>query len=503
MSANSEEDSNNMAGMVYDVVVVGAGNAGLCAALTARQAGARVLLLDKCPKSVRGGNTRFSGGGFRFTYRGIDDMRPMLPELTDEQAATLEVGTYSSADFFGDVMQVTEYAADKKLSQLLVDQSYGTARWLTEMNVKWILSTSTHAVKVGQKLKFPSGRVISVNDGGLGLVETLFATAESNGIEIVYEAKASGLLTDKKGGIAGVRVQTDGGALDFKGRAVVLAAGGFEANPEMRARYLGSGWDLVKVRGSRYNTGEALDFALALGAQPTGHWSGCHAVLVDSEAPAVEAAYEHRYSYPYGVMVDINGNRFVDEGEDFFSYTYAKCGREVLRLPWRTAYQIFDSKTRPLLRSEYNRGFHVSADSVEALAKKLPGLDWANVVKTVSDFNGAVSDLPFDPSKHDGKCTRGISPVKSNWAQRLDTPPYYAFPVTCGITFTFGGIGITEYGEALDTSGKVINGLFGAGEITGGSFFHNYPGGSGLMKGAVFGRVAGASAARFAKSRRA
>jgi tricarballylate dehydrogenase len=492
-----------MAGEIYDVIVVGAGNAGLTAALAARQQETRVLLLDKCPKAVRGGNTRFSGGGFRFTYNSLDDMRPMLPDLTDEEAAKLDVGTYTNAAFFEDVMQVTEYAADKKLTNILVDQSYATARWLTEMNVKWILSTSTHAVKVGQKIKFPSGRVISVNDGGLGLVEMLFPTAENKGIEIIYEARANGLLFDKKGQVAGVRVQTREGAVDFKGRAVVLAAGGFEANPEMRARYLGTGWDLVKVRGSRYNSGEVLNFALGFGAQPVGHWSGCHAVLVDAEAPDVECAYEHRYSYPYGIMVDINGKRFVDEGEDFFSYTYAKYGREVLRLPWRTAYQIFDSKTRPLLRSEYNKGSHVSADNIEALAKKLPGLDWANVVTTVSEFNEAVGDRSFDPSKHDGKCTHGISPVKSNWAQRLDTPPYYAFPVACGITFTFGGVGISENGEVRETSGNVISGLFAAGEITGGSFFNNYPGGSGLMKGAVFGRLAGTSAASFAKAKRA
>jgi tricarballylate dehydrogenase len=400
-------------------------------------------------------------------------------------------------------MQVTEYAADKKLTNILVDQSYATARWLTEINVKWILSTSTHAVKTGGKIKFPSGRVISVNDGGLGLIETLFPTAENKGVKILYEARANGLIVDDKGKVGGVRVQTPEGPADFHGRAVVLAAGGFEANPEMRARYLGPGWDLVKVRGSRYNSGEVLNLALAFGAQPVGHWSGCHAVLVDAEAPDVECAYEHRYSYPYGIMVDINGKRFVDEGEDFFSYTYAKCGREVLRLPWRTAYQIFDSKTRPLLRSEYNRGFHVSADTIEALAKKLPGVDWGSVVQTVNEFNAAVNDAPFDPSKHDGKSTRGISPAKSNWAQLLDTPPFYAFPVTCGITFTFGGVGITEKCQIKDTSGNVISGLFAAGEITGGSFFNNYPGGSGLMKGAVFGRLAGTSAADFAKANRA
>jgi len=174
-----------MAGTIYDVIVIGAGNAGLTAALAARQAEMRVLLLDKCPKSVRGGNTRFSGGGFRFTYNSLDDMRPMLPDLTDEEAAKMEVGKYSTSDFFEDVMQVTEYAADKPLTNILVDQSYATARWLTEMDVKWILATSTHALKMGGKIKFPSGRVISVNDGGLGLVEMLFPTAEKKGVEMI------------------------------------------------------------------------------------------------------------------------------------------------------------------------------------------------------------------------------------------------------------------------------------------------------------------------------
>jgi tricarballylate dehydrogenase len=488
-----------MAGAIYDVIVVGAGNAGLSAALAAHETGAKVLLLEKCPKSVRGGNTRFSGGGFRFTYNTMDDMRPMLPDLSDEEAAKLEVGAYTASDFYEDVMQVTEYAADKKLTRILVDESYPTVRWLNDMKVKWILSTSTHAVRMGEKIRFPSGRVISVNDGGLGLIEMLFATAERKGIDIIYEAKATGFLTDHKGMMAGVRIHTREGLSDLQSRAVVMASGGFEANPEMRARYLGRGWDLVKVRGSRYNSGETLNFALGFGAQPTGQWSGCHAVLVDAEAPDVEAAYEHRYSYPYGIMVDINGKRFADEGEDFFSYTYAKFGRQVLGLPWRTAYQIFDSKVRHLLRSEYNRGSSVTADSIESLAKKLPGLDWENVVKTVKEFNDAVEETPFDPSKRDGKCAAGISPIKSNWAQRLDTPPFYAFPVTCGITFTFGGIKITDKAEVVDTEGHVIAGLFAAGEITGGSFYHNYPGGSGLMKGAVFGRLAGRSAAAASK----
>jgi tricarballylate dehydrogenase len=491
-----------MAEDIYDVIVVGAGNAGLCAALAAREAGSRVMLLEKSPKSSRGGNTRFSGGGFRFTYSGIEDFRPMLPELSDQEAEKVEVGSYTSSDFFDDIMQVTEYAADKKLSRTLVDESYSTARWLTGMKVKWILSTSTHAVRMGEKISFPMGRVISVNDAGQGLVEMLFGTAENMGVEVAYEAKATGFLTDKKGQICGVRVQTREGIRNLKSRTVVLASGGFEANTEMRTRYLGAGWDLVKVRGSRYNTGETMTMALDFGAQPTGQWSGCHAVVIDAETPQVEAAYggSGRLSYPYGIMVDMNGRRFVDEGEDFFSYTYAKFGREILRLPWRTAFQIFDSKVRPLLRSQYNRGSCVSAASIEALAGKLPDLHGENFVRTVKEFNEAVRESPFDPSKRDGKCTDGISPVKSNWAQRLDTPPFYAYPLSCGITFTFGGIKITEKAEVVDTEGNIIKGLFAAGEITGGSFYHNYPGGSGLMKGAVFGRIAGVNAASASKS---
>ena len=491
-----------MDGAVYDVIVVGAGNAGLSAALAAQQMGTKVLIMDKCPKSSRGGNTRFSSGGFRFTYHGLDDIRPMLPEISDEEAARLDVGSYSSSDYYRDLMRATEYAADKKLTTILVDASYPTTRWLSDMNVKWGLSTrGGHAVRTGDKIRFPSGRVVSVKDGGVGLVEILFGTVENRNIDIVYEGKAVGLLTDKMGKIDGVKVLTKEGIQDFKARAVVLASGGFEANAEMRAKYLGPGWETAKVRGTRYNSGETLNIALGIGAQPSGQWSGCHAVLVNANAPEVEAAHQ-MYSYPYGIMVNINGKRFVDEGEDFYTHTYGRLGREVLRLPWRIAFQIFDSKVKHLLRPEYGRDGGMCADSIEALGRQFPGLNWENLGRTVKEFNEAVQDGPFEPTKKDGKCTQGISPLKSNWAQRLDAPPFYAYPVTCGITFTFGGIRITEKAEVVDTEGTTIRGLFAAGEITGGSFYENYPGGSALMKGAVFGRIAGVSAASASKSGR-
>ncbi len=489
-----------MTALSYDVIVVGAGNAGLCAALAAHQMGTKVLLLDKCPKPSRGGNTRLSGGGFRFIYSNVNDLRPMLPDLSDAEAARLEVGSYSSSDYYDDVMRATEYAADKKLTRILVEESYSTVRWLTEMNVKWALSMRRHAVKLGEKIRFPAGRVMSVKDEGQGFIEMLFGTAENTSIEIMYEAKMLGFLFDQKRTINGVSIQTSDGVKELKSRAVVLASGGFEANAEMRAKYLGPGWETVKIRGSRYNSGETLDMALRFGALAAGQWSGCHAVLVNAEAPEVEAAHDQMYSYPYGIMVNINGKRFVDEGEDFYNHTYGRLGREILRLPWRTGFQIFDSKVKHLLRSEYSRGAGVSADSIEALGRKFPGLNWENLVRTVKEFNEAVQDGPFEPTKKDAKCTQGISPVKSNWAQRLDAPPFYAYPVTCGITFTFGGIGITEKAEVVDAEGKTIRGLFAAGEITGGSFYENYPGGSALMKGAVFGRIAGLSAASASKS---
>ena len=286
---------------------------------------------------------------------------------------------------------------------------------------------------------------------------------------------------------------------------MVLASGGFEANAEWRARYLGPGWDLAKVRGSRFNTGDGIRMALEAGAMPHGNWSGCHAVGWDRNAPpmgdlAVGDGFQ-KHSYPFGIMVNARGMRFVDEGADFRNYTYAKYGRAILEQPGQFAWQVFDGKTIGLLRDEYRirQVTKVTADSLDELARKLDGVDAAGFLATVEAYNAAVrTDVPFDPNVKDGRGTVGIEPAKSNWANAIDEPPFAAYAVTCGITFTFGGVRIDGEARVLDTEEAPIHGLYAAGELVGGLFYVNYPGGTGLTAGAVFGRIAGASAARAA-----
>jgi tricarballylate dehydrogenase len=291
-------------------------------------------------------------------------------------------------------------------------------------------------------------------------------------------------------------------------KAVVLGCGGFEANAEMRTRYLGPGWDLAKVRGTKYNTGRGIDMALAVGAMPTGHWSGCHATEWDMNAPpfgdlTVGDSFQ-KHNYPFCIYINANGERFVDEGADFHTFTYAKYGREVLNQPGQFAWQVFDQQVNHLLREDYRikRITKVQADTFEELAKKLEGVNPRNFLDTVNAFNAAPRpDVRFDPNIRDGLCTQGLAVNKTNWALRLEKPPYHAYGVTCGITFTFGGIKINTKAEVQDTADQSIPGLYGAGEIVGGLYYHNYGSGSGLMSGAVFGRIAGRESASFAKTK--
>ena len=485
-----------------DVLVIGSGNAALVAALASHEEGARVAVIERAPEERRGGNTAFAGGIFRCAFRDFDEIRPILTESPTMPFTKAEVEPYTSDAFHNDLMRVTEGLANPTLSQFLVETSLPTVSWMASKGVVWELHL-THGVERKGKFIWRSGTVpVEARGGGRGLVDMLFASVERSGIPVIYRTRAVGLLTDQSGTVCGVAAHTPEGRKEFRCKAVVLACGGFEANPEMRARYLGPGWDLVKVRGTRFNTGDGIRMALESGAMPFGHWSGCHASVIDADAPDVEAATREssRYSYPFSIMVNREGERFVDEGEDLQVYTYAKTGRRILEQPGSLAYQIFDQKTVSLLRSPYSNSRPVIAQSIEELAESL-AIDGERLKRNIENFNRAAQDGEFDPSGRDGKSTRGILPAKSNWAVPLESPPFYAYAVTCGITFTYGGCRIDEQGRVLTTEGHSIPGLWAAGELTGGFFYHNYPSGSGLTRGAVTGRVAGLAAARYVKGR--
>ena len=487
-----------------DVVVVGAGNAAMCAAFAAREAGVDVIVLERAPRDEEGGNTRFTAGAIRFAYDGVDDLRALMPDLTDEEVARTDFGRYTEENFFDDMARVTENRTDPDLAELLVRRSRATLMWLRDKGVRFVPIYGRQAFKVDGRFKFWGGLTVEAWGGGPGLVEAQRAIATKQGIPVFHEARALSLVHDDDG-VRGVVVRHMGTTRTVHCRAVVLAAGGFESNPEWRTRYLGPGWDLAKVRGTRFNTGDGIRMALDAGAAPCGNWSGCHAVGWDRNAPefgdlAVGDGFQ-KHSYPWGIMVNAKGERFVDEGADFRNYTYAKYGAVILRQPGQFAWQIFDRKVTHLLRDEYRirQVTKVTADSLEALVAKLDDVNAQRALDTIHAYNAAVrTDVPFDPNVKDGRGTQGLAVPKSNWANTIDAPPFEAYAVSCGITFTFGGLRITTDAQVVDTDGRPMPGLYAAGELVGGLFYFNYPGGTGLMSGAVFGRIAGTSAGRAA-----
>jgi tricarballylate dehydrogenase len=397
--------------------------------------------------------------------------------------------------------RVTEYRTHPELANILVGKSLETMIWLRSKKVRFVPIYGRQAFKVDGKFKFWGGLTIEAVGGGPGLVQSLHETAKREGIRVLYEAQATGLLHDDDG-VHGVRLKLKGRTTEIAAKAVILAAGGFQANAEMRTRYLGPGWELAKVRGTKYNTGDGIRMALDIGAMPCGHWSGSHAVGWDRNAPefgdlAVGDGFQ-KHSYPFGIMVNAHGERFLDEGADFRNYTYAKYGRVILQQPGQFAWQVFDRQVAHLLRDEYRikQVTKVKANSLQELAAKMDGVDPEGFLKTVKEYNAAVrTDIPFNPNIKDGRRTEGLKINKSNWANTIEQGPFEAYAVTCGITFTFGGLRINGSAEVLDTNEKAIPGLYAAGELVGGLFYFNYPGGTGLMAGAVFGKIAGESAA--------
>jgi tricarballylate dehydrogenase len=379
----------------YDIVIVGSGNAGFCAAHAARETGARVLLLEKCPAEEAGGNSFYSAGAFRLPYHGLDDLVPLLSG-PDPRLPDTVVPPYPERDFTADMHRLTGGRCDPLLTSLLVSHAAGTVRWLAARGIRWRLMYERQAYHTNGSWVFFGGLPLGVTGGGKGLVAQHTSGALATGTEIRYRARLLALVRDSDSGrVAGVVYAGErGGEHEVSAGAVILAAGGFEADPVRRERHLGPGWSRALVRGTPSNTGEVLDLALAAGAAAYGDWASCHSVQWDAGAPPGGGERRltnqlTRQSYPLGIVVNTEGRRFIDEGADFRNYTYASYGREILGQPGGMAFQIFDAKTRPLLRPEEYDSQPISAetaDTIEELAAML-GADPGGLVATVTGFN--------------------------------------------------------------------------------------------------------------------
>jgi tricarballylate dehydrogenase len=347
--------------------------------------------------------------------------------------------------------------------------------------------------------------VVRAAHEGVGLSRSWFATAEAMGIDVRYGCAATSLVLDDNGRVSGVTVREDDGLRTYSAKSIVLGCGGFEANVQMRTQHIGPLIGQAKVRGTPHNQGDGLRMALAIGAMPWGQWAGCHATPISADwgefAPRELTDRSNRLSYLYGVMLNKRGKRFLDEGEDGALFTYAKFGRAILAEPGAKAYQIFDSKVVHLLEPRYQTSKPITSDTLDGLIAQLDIDDKAEALKTLAEYNKAARDASegFDPTRKDGLNSRGLTPEKTNWAVKIDKPPYYAYSATGGITFTFGGLKVTEKAEVVGTDWRPLPGLFACGEMIGGLFYDNYPAGTGLVSGATFGRIAGRSAALRAK----
>lgn len=496
----SMRDNRDTKTIAADVIVVGGGNAGFSAAHSAIDQGRSVILLEKGINGTAGGNSYYTAGATRIAHDGLTELKQLV-EFDDRHPQTT-VPSYSAEEYLSDLEKLTEGKNDPELSRVLVSESQKTLLWLNSLGLRYRLMYERQAyTNPDGTYLFWGGVHVGNVDGGIGMINDHTRIALERGVEIRYGHEAEELIVEDDAVVGVKGFDSNGQEFQARGKSVILAAGGFESNADMREEYLGKGWANAKVRGTPNNQGTMLKAALAVGAAKGGDWNTCHSVQWDAYYSENESNTEltnrlTRQGYFLGVLVNKNGLRFLDEGEDFRNYTYAKYGKVVLNQPGSIAFQIFDNKVRPYLRAEeYDMpGISVeTAYSLEELAEKI-GVPPEEFIKTIENFNRSINnDRTLDPTVKDGKIAN-TSPPKSNWASPITEAPFYAYPVTCGITFTFGGLKTDTEGRVLSHEGEPIPGLLACGEMLGGLFSENYPGGSGLAAGAVFGRRAGAIA---------
>jgi tricarballylate dehydrogenase len=458
----------------YDVLVIGGGNAALCAAISARRGGASVLVLEGAPKFYRGGNTRHTR-----------NMRCAHDAATD-----ILTGPYSEEEFWEDLKRVTEGQTDEDLARLMIRESKDILNWIVEQGVRWQPSLGG-TLSLGRTNSFFLG-------GGRAMLNALYLTAEQLGVDILYDAEVLDLKIADGMFLSATLKQGDG-RVDVRAAALVAAAGGFEANIEWLKQYWGDAADNFLIRGTPYNRGSILKMLLASGVQEIGDPTQCHAVAIDARAPKFDGGIITRHdSVVFGIVVNKNAARFYDEGEDIWPKRYAIWGRLVAAQPDQIAYIIFDASSRnsfmPTLFPP------IEAGSIAELAARLE-LDPAALEKTVADFNAAVRPGTFDHTILDDCRTEGITPAKTHWARKIDAPPYLAYPVRPGITFTYLGTRVNRQSRMLMIDGKPSANMFAAGEIMAGNVLgKGYAAGMGMTIGSVFGRIAGQEAAKNAKN---
>ena len=459
----------------FDVLVIGGGNAALCAAISARRSGASVLVLEGAPKFYRGGNTRHTR-----------NMRCAHDAATD-----ILTGPYTEQEFWEDLLRVTDGQTDEELARHMISESKDILGWIVEQGVRWQPSLGG-TLSLGRTNSFFLG-------GGRAMLNALYLTAERLGIDILYDAEITELRIEDGMFLSATLKQPVGGAVEVHASTLVAAAGGFEANIEWLKQYWGDAADNFLIRGTPYNRGSILKMLLAKGVQEVGDPTQCHAVAIDARAPKFDGGIITRHdSVVFGIVVNKHATRFYDEGEDLWPKRYAIWGRLVAAQPDQIAYIIFDASSRnsfmPTLFPP------IEASSIAGLAGRFE-LDAAVLEKTIADFNAAVRPGTFDHTILDDCRTEGLTPPKSHWARRIETPPYYAYPVRPGITFTYLGTRVNKQARMLMKDGKLAANMFAAGEIMAGNVLgKGYAAGIGMTIGSVFGRIAGREAAQNARN---
>ena len=456
----------------YDVLVAGGGNAALCAAITARQAGASVLLVESAPRAFRGGNSRH--------LRAMHDMPNDV--LTD---------AYKEDEYWDDLLRVTGGNTNEDLARMTIRASSGVFGWMKAAGVRFQPSL-TGTLNLGRTNAFFLG-------GGKALVNAYYLTAEKLGVEVAYDTEVTALNIED-GSVRSIDIRYKGFPETVHARCVVASSGGFQANLDWMRQYWGDAVDNFIIRGTPYNRGSVLKSLLDQGVASIGDPTQCHAVALDARAPKFDGGITTRLdSVPYSVVVNRNGDRFYDEGEDVWPKRYAIWGRLIAQQPGQIAYSICDSKAFPLFMPSVFPA--IKANTVEELAVKMK-LDPTKIRETIDGFNTAVKPgQMFDNLKLDGNATSGLTPEKTNWARAVDKPPFYGYPLRPGITFTYLGVKVNEKAQVLMDNGQTTGNLFASGEIMSGNILgKGYLAGFGMTIGTVFGRIAGQEAARRARN---